>query len=36
MLANYVLAAIIYFGFKAARKREGIDLDRVQAEIPVE
>ncbi len=28
MLANYVLAAVIYFGFKAARKREGIDLEQ--------
>ena len=36
MLANYVLAAIIYFGSRAARRREGIDLDKVQAEIPVE
>lgn len=36
MLANYALAAAIYFGFKAARKREGIDLDKVHAEIPVE
>jgi len=36
MLANYVLAAGIYFGAKAARKREGIDLAKVHAEIPVE
>jgi len=36
MGANYVLAAIIYFGFKAYRKSKGIDLDKVQAEIPVE
>jgi amino acid transporter len=36
MLANYVLAALIYFGFKARRRSEGIDLDKVQAEIPVE
>ncbi len=36
MLANYVLAAGIYFGAKVARKREGIDLDKVHAEIPVE
>ncbi|MBN2115368.1 MAG: APC family permease [Anaerolineales bacterium] len=36
MLANYALAALIYFGFKAARRREGIDLDKVHAEIPVE
>jgi basic amino acid/polyamine antiporter, APA family len=36
MLANYVLAALIYFGFKSYRKRSGIDLDKVHAEIPVE
>ncbi|HLO14097.1 MAG TPA: APC family permease [Anaerolineales bacterium] len=36
MGANYLLAAALYFGFKAARKREGIDLDKVHAEIPVE
>ena len=36
MLANYAIAAIIYFSSRAARRREGIDLDRVHAEIPVE
>jgi amino acid transporter len=36
MLSMYVLAAVIYFGSKSARKRQGIDLDKVQAEIPVE
>jgi basic amino acid/polyamine antiporter, APA family len=36
MLANYALAALIYFGSRAARRREGIDLDKVHAEIPVE
>ena len=36
MLGNYVLAAIIYFGFKAYRKSKGIDLNKVTAEIPVE
>lgn len=36
MLGNYALAAIIYFGFKAYRKSKGIDLNKVQAEIPVE
>jgi amino acid transporter len=36
MLSMYVLAAIIYFGFKSYRKSKGIDLDKVQAEIPVE
>jgi amino acid transporter len=36
MLANYALAAVIYFSFKAARKRQGIDLTKVHSEIPVE
>ncbi|HUG34873.1 MAG TPA: hypothetical protein VMJ90_08895, partial [Anaerolineales bacterium] len=36
MLLNYALAAGIYFGFKSARKKQGIDLDKVHAEIPVE
>ena len=36
MGSMYVLAAVIYFGFRAYRKRSGIDLDKVQAEIPVE
>ncbi|HRQ25176.1 MAG TPA: hypothetical protein PLF42_17240 [Anaerolineales bacterium] len=36
MLSMYALAAIIYFGFKAYRKSKGIDLGKVQAEIPVE
>ena len=36
LLATYSLAALIYYGFKARRRNEGIDLDKVQAEIPVE
>jgi len=36
MLSMYVLAAVIYFGFKSYRKGKGIDMDKVQAEIPVE
>jgi amino acid transporter len=36
MGANYLLAAVIYFGFKAFRKSKGIDLNKVQSEIPVE
>jgi len=36
LAACYGLAAAIYYGFKARRKTEGIDLDKVQAEIPVE
>ncbi len=36
LVACYGMAAAIYYGFKARRKQEGIDLDKVQAEIPVE
>jgi len=36
MLSMYVLAALIYFGFKSYRKSKGIDMDKVQSEIPVE
>jgi hypothetical protein len=36
LLVCYGSAAAIYYGFKARRKSEGIDLDKVQAEIPVE
>lgn len=36
MGVNYLLAAIIYFGFKSYRMSKGIDLNKVQAEIPVE
>jgi amino acid transporter len=36
MLAMYVLALAIYLGFKAYRKREGIDIDKIYEEIPVE
>jgi amino acid transporter len=36
MLLNYALAAGLYFGFKSYRKRGGIDMDKVQSEIPVE
>jgi amino acid transporter len=36
MLSMYGLAAVIYFGFRAYRKKGGIDMDKVQAEIPVE
>ncbi len=32
----YALSAAIYYGFKSYRKKGGIDLDKVQAEIPVE
>jgi amino acid transporter len=36
MLANYVLAAAIYFGFSAYRRRQGIQIEKVYQEIPVE
>jgi amino acid transporter len=36
MIIMYVLAAAIYFGFSAFRKRQGIDVDKVYKEIPVE
>jgi basic amino acid/polyamine antiporter, APA family len=32
----YGIATAIYFGFKAYRKRKGLDLDKIHAEIPVE
>jgi amino acid transporter len=36
MLAMYVLALIIFLGFKYYRKREGINIDKIYDEIPVE
>ena len=36
MLAMYVLAAAIYFGFSSYRRRQGIDVDKIYKEIPVE
>jgi hypothetical protein len=36
MIAMYVLAAAIYFGFSYFRKSQGIDVDKVYKEIPVE
>ncbi len=36
MLGNYALAAIIYYGFNVFRRRQGIDVDKVYKEIPVE
>jgi basic amino acid/polyamine antiporter, APA family len=36
MLGLYVLAAVIYVASRVIRQREGIDLDRINAEIPVE
>jgi len=36
MIANYVVAAAIYFGFSAYRRRQGVDIDKVYKQIPVE
>jgi len=36
MVIMYGLAAAIYFGFNAYRRRQGIDVDKVYKEIPVE
>jgi amino acid transporter len=36
MLFNYILAAAIYYGFSAYRRRQGIDVEKVYKEIPVE
>ena len=36
MLINYGVAAAIFYGFNAYRKRQGIDVEKVYKEIPVE
>jgi hypothetical protein len=36
MLAMYLLALAIYLGFKWYRRREGIDINKIYEEIPVE
>jgi len=36
MFGNYALAAAIFYGFNAYRRRQGIDIDKVYQEIPVE
>ncbi len=36
MIIMYALAAVIYFGFSAYRKKQGIDVSKVYKEIPVE
>ncbi len=36
LLVCYGLSTAIYYGFKAYRKKGGIDMDKVQTEIPVE
>jgi hypothetical protein len=34
--ATYIGSAILYFGMKAYRKRQGIDINRIYGEIPSE
>jgi amino acid transporter len=36
MLVMYILAGAIYFGFSAYRRRQGIDVEKIYKEIPVE
>jgi amino acid transporter len=36
MVIMYALAAAIFYGFSAYRRRQGIDIDKVYKEIPVE
>jgi len=36
MLANYIVAAAIYFGFSYYRRKQGIQIEKVYKEIPVE
>lgn len=36
MLINYLVAAAIYFGFSSYRKKQGIDVNKIYKEIPVE
>jgi hypothetical protein len=36
MFINYLLAAAIYFGFSYYRRKQGIQIEKVYKEIPVE
>jgi amino acid transporter len=36
MIANYILAAAIFIGFNVYRRKQGIDIEKVYKEIPVE
>ena len=36
MFFMYILALAIYFGFSSYRRRQGIDVDKIYKEIPVE
>jgi len=36
MVTLYVIAIVLYFGFKAYRKKQGFDMGKIYKEIPVE
>jgi hypothetical protein len=36
MFLNYIVALVIYFGFSAYRRRQGIDVEKIYKTIPVE
>jgi amino acid transporter len=36
MLTLYIIAIVLYFGFKAYRKRQGFDMNKIYSQIPVE
>ncbi len=36
MFLNYIVALVIYFGFSAYRRRQGIDVEKIYKAIPVE
>jgi hypothetical protein len=36
MFINYLVAVAIYFGFSAYRRRQGIQIEKVYQQIPVE
>jgi hypothetical protein len=36
MLILYAIAIVLYFGFKAYRKKQGFDMGKIYREIPVE
>ena len=36
MLTLYIIAIVLYFGFKAYRKKQGFDMGKIYREIPVE
>jgi amino acid transporter len=36
VLILYIIAAVLYFGFKVYRKKQGFEMDKIYAQIPVE